>query len=989
MKSALRKKMFTSLLIVSSILITFATIAAWTIEPCSSQSDPLSTNPLSKILIARIGPAYWDSTRYAQMGLNLAYELEIYQRWGVKWVTFYGIPTRAQTDLVHQYGLKALVYVNALAIEYTELRTLGYDDDTIREWAQKNRNGGYYYINTPTSKNATDDGYNSVRISPFAGYQGKGVQSDAFFELVLAPRLRKIVDPAQINADGVFTDVLFLKKKGTDTWGADANPHFITRYREWLAAEGKTDTTTNFKDFRYFSIHHYASRMNETIKMANPSAIVVISNNNVFTRSQRDAIALDISRLQDVSDVLLHEWADVDQVDPTSVINWAYWEKNGDPKNNAGLYHVTKPLWTHYLTYQASRFQTVVNAMNTYDFGYWGYNRYLWDNIKSLNINVYDKESGSPISGATVNVAGYGSKKTDSSGNVRFYLFSGTYSISITHTLYYSWSGSVTISQNTQLNRYLTPRIPGLWINKTFTADIQGSSCNRHNLLGSSDKALFWGLRFAYVYDAGTRKWYGKGTSADIKGGWVTAYGGPALIFGDTFAYAYDEAIRRWVGTPTPGTIRFHGGREWGLPLVAGDHFVCVYDTGDHTWHRKGTTGTLERGDASTGLAYAIGSRFGYVYDKSNRNWYSFTTPSLIKGVNASSGTFLAYGLRFARVYSQDTHTWYTKSTTLDVTFGQAGNQMAMVAGARFAYVWDRIDHGWRGKTTTTDITAAAASSDLAMIVAQREAYVYDRPIHSWVGRGTSADITEKALGTGVAVICAGSAAYAYDRSVHRWIGKGTPGAVSMLRCGVDLALIAGGSWAYAYDTYDHKWHGKGTPAVVAGLDDGYPSGMGIIYGSTYAYAYDTSDHKWHGKGSSGTIINGFSVHQLGLAYGSNFAYVYDRATRRWIGKGTSTPITSTDVSRSNGDLAYIYGSNYVYVTVSSARWYGKGTSEAIKGSIAEDHICLVVCTNLAYVFDTVDRAYHGKGLTDITGFGATPTLAYIHSLRTVHVYQT
>jgi len=394
------------------------------------------------------------------MGLNLAYELEIYQRWGVKWVTFYGIPTRTQTDLVHQYGLKAVVYINALAIEYTELRGLGYDDNTIRDWAQKNRDGGYYYINTPTSKNATDDGYNSVRISPFAGYQGSGIQNDAFFELVLAPRLGKIVDPAQINADGVFTDVLFLKKKGTDTWGADANPHFMTRYNEWLVATGKTDTSSNFQEFRYFSIHYYAGRINSTVKTANPSAIVVISNNNVFTRSGRDSIALDISRLQDVSDVLLHEWADVDQVDPTTVINWVNWEKNGDPNNNAGLYHVTKPLWTHYLTYQAARFQTVVDAMNAYDFGYWCYNRYLWDNINSLNINVYDSQSGLPISGAAVNAVGYGSKTSDSNGNVKFYLKSGTYSISITHALYESWSESVTISQNTQLNRYLTPRFP-------------------------------------------------------------------------------------------------------------------------------------------------------------------------------------------------------------------------------------------------------------------------------------------------------------------------------------------------------------------------------------------------------------------------------------------------------------------------------------------------------------------------------------------------
>jgi len=452
MKSALRKKIFTSLLILSSILITFATIAAWTIEPCSSESYPLS-----KMLIARIGPAYpADSTRYAQLRLTLARELEIYQRWGVKWVVFYGIPTREQTDLVHRYGLKALVYANALAIEYTELRRLGYDDATIKDWAQKNIAGDYYYINTPTSKSAPDDGYNSVRISPYAEYQGKGVPAKpAFFEKVLRPRLKSLVNPSGINADGVFIDVLFLKP------GADGNPHFITAYKDWLASTGRTDTSTNFQAFRYSSIHRYARRIYSAIKKTDPSAIVVISNNNVFTRSQRASIALDISRLQDVSDVLVHEWAHVDQVDPKTVIDWVNWEKNGDPNNNAGLYRVKKPLWTHYLTYQTARFQTIVKAMSTYDFGYWCYNRYLWDRINCLIISVYDKKTNQPISGAKVNVAGCGvnvTKITGSKGNVRFYLLSGTYKISIKHKLYYGWSGSVTISQSMQLKRYLTPR---------------------------------------------------------------------------------------------------------------------------------------------------------------------------------------------------------------------------------------------------------------------------------------------------------------------------------------------------------------------------------------------------------------------------------------------------------------------------------------------------------------------------------------------------
>jgi len=62
------------------------------------------------------------------------------------------------------------------------------------------------------------------------------------------------------------------------------------------------------------------------------------------------------------------------------------------------------------------------------------------------------------------------------------------------------------------------------------------------------------------------------------------------------------------------------------------------------------------------------------------------------------------------------------------------------------------------------------------------------------------------------------------------------------------------------------------------------------------------------------------------------------------------------DISWDNGDLAYIYGSNYVYITVSgSARWYGRGTAEAIGHVFPQDDLCLVVCTNTAYVFDASD----------------------------------
>ena len=449
-------------------------LSATVILVSSSSTSTGQPEPLTKILITRFGSGYRaDDARY---DVIKPYELEIYQRWGVKWVVFYGPPTRAQTDLVHQYGLKALVYMNALSIEYTEIKGLGYDDAKIKDWAQWG--SGCVYVKPPSPDpnipSCAGDSANQVRISPYSGYQGNNTQGNGYFELVLSPRVSRLVDPAQVNADGIFTDVLFLKPD------ADTNPHFTTRYDEWKLQP----PSGSFQDFRYYSIHYYASRMYGLVKSINPSAIVVISNNNVFTRSQRDSIALDISRLQDVSDVLLHEWADVDQVDPASPLNWVNLEINGDPNNNAGLYKVTKPLWSHYLTYQTSRFQTMVDAFNTYNYGYWAYNRYFWDNTYSLDVYVFDSQSSNPVQGATVTlgVNGTSTKSTDGSGHAIFYLRPGTYTISITATNYIGWSGSVSVLGNTQLPKGLQPNFPSF----TLSANPASLSTSPSNTVPST-----------------------------------------------------------------------------------------------------------------------------------------------------------------------------------------------------------------------------------------------------------------------------------------------------------------------------------------------------------------------------------------------------------------------------------------------------------------------------------------------------------------------
>jgi len=303
--------------------------------------------------------------------MDLESELRIYQQFDVKWVVFYDIPSRGEVNLVHQYGMSALVYQNALAAEYTDLRRRGYDDDTIKDWAQKNIAGGYYYINTPTSKNATDDGYNSVRISPYGGYPSSG-----YLDAILLPQIRTIVRSTERNADGVFLDVLFLKSN------TDGNPGFMARYSEWLQTNQKPDTPENFQEFRYYSIHDVAKRIYDTVKISKSSAVLIISNNNIFNHEDREAYALDISRLQDVSDILMHEHGDLDQVAPEGTI-YRLRQERGDGYPLQGAQPVTKPLWIHYLTNQTQRFQTMLTYMDTYDFGYWGYNQYFWTHTAS------------------------------------------------------------------------------------------------------------------------------------------------------------------------------------------------------------------------------------------------------------------------------------------------------------------------------------------------------------------------------------------------------------------------------------------------------------------------------------------------------------------------------------------------------------------------------------------------------------------------------
>jgi hypothetical protein len=317
------------------------------------ESVSSGTRPLTKTLISKAGGYYWVS-----QSLTLEEQLPIYKAYGVSWVVFYSIPSTAQVTLVHSYDIGVIVYQNALAAEYTDLRGRGYDDNTIRDWAQWG--SGCVYVKPPSPDpnipSCAGDSANQVRISPYSG----------FLDAVLLPQITNIIN---VGADGIFLDVLFLKPD------ADSNPHFTTRYNEWKVQ----NPSGSFQDFRYYSIHYYASRMYGLVKSINPSAILVISNNNVFQPADRETYALDIGRLQDVADVLMLEFNDVDQTTPEGAVEWGV----AGERSGARGQPVTIPIWVHYLTNQADRFNAMIYYMNTkyasYDFGWWAYSVYMWN----------------------------------------------------------------------------------------------------------------------------------------------------------------------------------------------------------------------------------------------------------------------------------------------------------------------------------------------------------------------------------------------------------------------------------------------------------------------------------------------------------------------------------------------------------------------------------------------------------------------------------
>ena len=95
------------------------------------ESESNGTRSLTRTLITKAGGYYWVS-----QSLSLEEQLPIYKAYGVSWVVFYSIPSTAQVALVHSYDIGVIVYQNALAAEYTDLRGRDYDDATIEDWAQ-------------------------------------------------------------------------------------------------------------------------------------------------------------------------------------------------------------------------------------------------------------------------------------------------------------------------------------------------------------------------------------------------------------------------------------------------------------------------------------------------------------------------------------------------------------------------------------------------------------------------------------------------------------------------------------------------------------------------------------------------------------------------------------------------------------------------------------------------------------------------------------
>lgn len=270
-------------------------------------------------------------------------EIKTYRWQGVDWIVYYGGNQLEVVNTIHSKGMKVLLYVTA----YQQGARWNHPKFS-QNWTQFD---GTNYIMPPY----TDQWGGFYRLSPCSPYT----------DLVLLPSVEAAV---RTGADGVFLDSLLLHPD------ADKGPYAMIAWSNEYSG-------LSFQDFRERSLHDSLKRIYNLIKGINPSAILIVNNNNIFSASDRLRYASSIEKWQDASDGFLLEIVGIDPYgnDFQIAVNLLLQELN--------TFEVTKPMWLLYYSMKDECFEYLASKSIELNYGFWAYYRY----VLKPNLIIYNR----------------------------------------------------------------------------------------------------------------------------------------------------------------------------------------------------------------------------------------------------------------------------------------------------------------------------------------------------------------------------------------------------------------------------------------------------------------------------------------------------------------------------------------------------------------------------------------------------------------------
>jgi hypothetical protein len=296
--------------------------------------------------------------------------LEVFARHGVNYVVLYGQHNNVVDDddspreavaYAHSLGISILFYVTALQENQAWIPPL----DFAPEWLQYN---GSAYV-TPETTIKVGDCY---RFSPYGPY----------ITNVLLPCIQAALEN---GADGIFLDTLLLHPE------CDKNPLY-----GWLT----THPELSFEQFRHRAVRDVLEKIHNRMMEINPGAILIVNNNNIFSKEDRDKFASFLYEWQDVADGFLLEIVGMDPYgsELSAVTNLVLKERSE--------FGVKKPIWVLYNTVVDSRFKYLLDTAYSLEFGYWAFSEFLISSkLMAQNGTLYTHPSNTNVdvrdSGAT------------------------------------------------------------------------------------------------------------------------------------------------------------------------------------------------------------------------------------------------------------------------------------------------------------------------------------------------------------------------------------------------------------------------------------------------------------------------------------------------------------------------------------------------------------------------------------------------------------